>query len=251
MSWRACAGIVERGDPDRFRAAMAAPAAARPVLFPLYAFNVEVSRAPWLTREPLIAEMRLQWWIDALEEIAGPGEVRRHEVTTPLAEVLDTEGARLLTAAAEARRWDIHERGMASAAALEAHLGATAGNLLWAACRALGAEHGEGAVRDAAFSQGLAAWLRAIPALEAAGKRPLPDGRPRAVAAVAADGLARLDRALDAGVPVAARPALLSLWRARPVLRQAARDPGAVADGRLTRGGGAARLAWVALTGRF
>ena len=76
MSFDACAALVERGDPQRFRAAMAAPPEARRVLFPLYAFNVEVARAPWVTQEPMIAEMRLQWWRDALEEIAMGGRVR-------------------------------------------------------------------------------------------------------------------------------------------------------------------------------
>ncbi|TNF18762.1 MAG: phytoene synthase, partial [Rhodobacteraceae bacterium] len=60
--WQACAAIVEKGDPDRFASAMAAPVAARARLFPLYAFNLEVARAPWVTQEPMIAEMRLQWW---------------------------------------------------------------------------------------------------------------------------------------------------------------------------------------------
>lgn len=56
----ACAGLVERGDPDRFRAVMAVPVAARRILFPIFAFNIEVSRAPWVTQETVIAEMRLQ-----------------------------------------------------------------------------------------------------------------------------------------------------------------------------------------------
>ena len=89
----ACAAIVQRGDPDRFMATMAAPVAARRVLFPLYAFNVEVARAPWVTEESMIAEMRLQWWRDAVEEVAKGGVVRRHEVVTPLAEVLAPEHA--------------------------------------------------------------------------------------------------------------------------------------------------------------
>ena len=38
MSLDACAEIVQRGDPDRFAAVMAAPTAARARLFPLYAF---------------------------------------------------------------------------------------------------------------------------------------------------------------------------------------------------------------------
>jgi len=55
----ACAKLVERGDPLRFRAVMASPAALRPALFTLFAFNVEVARAPWITKEAMIADMRL------------------------------------------------------------------------------------------------------------------------------------------------------------------------------------------------
>jgi phytoene/squalene synthetase len=46
----ACAQLVERGDPDRFRAVMAAPPEARRVLFPIYAANVEIARAPWVSQ---------------------------------------------------------------------------------------------------------------------------------------------------------------------------------------------------------
>ena len=61
----ACAEIVQRGDPDRLRAVLAAPLEARAVLLPIYAFNVEGARAPWVTEEPMIAEMRLAWWREA------------------------------------------------------------------------------------------------------------------------------------------------------------------------------------------
>ena len=44
----AVAGLVERGDPERWRSAMTAPPAARPGLMALYAFNLEVARAPWV-----------------------------------------------------------------------------------------------------------------------------------------------------------------------------------------------------------
>src|SRR5210317_942930 len=99
----ACAAIVEKGDPERFAAAMASPVEARRVLFPLYAFNVEVSRAPWVTQEPMIAEMRLQWWRDALEEIAQSRPARRHEVVTPLSRILDPETAQRLDRLVAAR----------------------------------------------------------------------------------------------------------------------------------------------------
>ena len=59
----ACAGLVERGDPDRFRTVMAAPLAARPVMFTLYALNVEVARAPWVTKEAMMIQLiqRAPW----------------------------------------------------------------------------------------------------------------------------------------------------------------------------------------------
>ena len=126
----ACAEIVRRADPERFRAVMAAPVAARERLFPIYAFNVEVARAPWVTAEPLIAEMRLQWWRDALAEIAAGGPVRRHEVATPLAQAIRAGDVVLLDALVEARRWDIHRDPFADMQAFRAHIAATSGNLL-------------------------------------------------------------------------------------------------------------------------
>ena len=55
MSLDACADLVNRGDPDRFRSAMLAPMPIRGDLLALYAFNLEVARAPWVTNEPMIA----------------------------------------------------------------------------------------------------------------------------------------------------------------------------------------------------
>ena len=54
----------------------------------------------------MIAEMRLQWWRDVLEQIRSGGGARRHEVVTPLARVLDAEMTDLLDALIAARRWD-------------------------------------------------------------------------------------------------------------------------------------------------
>ncbi|MET4102131.1 phytoene synthase [Roseovarius sp. MBR-78] len=250
----ACADLVARADPARFRATMAAPVAARGRLFPLYAFNIEVARAPWVTKEPMIAEMRLQWWRDVLAEIAEGGAVRRHEVATPLAAVLDATGARLLDALIEARRVDIERAPFEDEAALWAYLDATSGNLMRVAARGLGAAD-EAALRPAGLALGMANWLRAIPALEAAGRAPLPDGQPQAVQRLANEGLAylRAARARRRAVTRPAGAAFLPLWEVRAVLARAARDPGAVAQGRLdpppARSGAA--LAWRAITGRW
>lgn len=229
MSFEACARIVEKGDPERFLAAMAAPVRARRVLFPLYAFNLEVARAPWVTQEPMIAEMRLQWWRDALEEIAQERPVRKHEVTTPLAEVLDPEGARALDRLIAARRWDVYKDAFEDEAHFDSYLDATAGELMWQAARAMGsgAEHRD-AVRGFGAAAGLVRFLKAAPALEAAGRVPLLDGRPQGIAA-------RAQRAVpDARRPSlgkAAEPATLEGWQTLPLLRQILRSPDRVAGG--------------------
>ncbi|RVV99870.1 phytoene synthase [Mesobaculum littorinae] len=246
LGFEAAAEIVRKGDPDRFLAVMAAPPAARPVLFPIFAMNLEVARAPWVTEEPLIAEMRLQWWRDALDEIASGGVVRRHEVTVPLATVLDAEGAQLLDQLIEARRADLEEMPFADTGALWAYLDATGGGLLWAAARALGADAAaEAMVRARGQAMGLANYLMAVPDLRARAKRPLPEGTD--IAALAREGLQRAGTGAARG---AARTATLAAWRASPLLRQAAKDPAAVEEGRLAqsefaRRAGLQRYAWV------
>ena len=69
---------------------MAAPLEARTRLLPLYALNLEIARAPWLTEEPMIAEMRLQFWRDTVEEAALGKSARAHEVAQPLAALIQT-----------------------------------------------------------------------------------------------------------------------------------------------------------------
>lgn len=230
MSLMACADIVRRGDPDRFLATMAAPAAARAVLFPLYAFNVEVARAPWVTAEPMIAEMRLQWWRDALDEIAAGGMVRRHEVVIPLAQVIDPASARSLDLLVAARRWDIGADPFDTEEAFTAYLADTGGRLMAACAGALG---GDGDDKDRAMALGQAAalanfWL-AVPALIAAGKRPLRERPEDRVVALSSLHLKSIGGTMDAPL----RHASLSAWRARGILRRAMRDPAAVAEGRL------------------
>lgn len=250
----ACAELVQRGDPDRFRAVMAAPVAARARLFPVYAFNIEVSRAPWLTEEPMIAEMRLQWWRDVLEEIRSDGAVRRHEVATPLARVIGPQEAELLDALVSARRWDVYREPFEDMDHFHAYIGATSGNLLLVAARTLGAAP-EGPLRDAGHALGLANWLRAVPALERAGRSPLVEGTHAALGALARDGLDRLARARAARsqIPAPVRPALLAVWPAGPVLRRARAAPARVGDGALDPPPFRGRLALMAraATGRW
>lgn len=74
-------------DPDRCRAAMFAEEGPRAALLTLYAFHYELAKIPELISEPMMGAIRYQWWREAIEEMYSGGPVRRHEVSTPLAEV--------------------------------------------------------------------------------------------------------------------------------------------------------------------
>ena len=251
MSLDACAALVERGDPDRFAATMAAPLAARARLWPLYAFNLEVARAPWVTKEPMIAEMRLQWWRDVVAEPTA----RAHEVAGPLHDLIQTAGlpVDVLDQMAAARRWDVYHDAFADRAAFDAYLMDSGGGLMWLAARALGAPlAAEPQVRAFGWATALANFLRAVPDLEARGRVPLVDGRPEAVQALAAEGLARLRASRGARIG-AARPALLAGWQTGALLRQVQHDPVVVAEGSmgLSEFAKRGRLAWQALGGSW
>lgn len=230
MTLAACAALLERGDPDRFLAIMAAPVPARELLFPLFAMNLEVARAPWITEEPMIAEMRLQWWRDLIVEAEQRKPPRAHEVAAPVWPLLAGSAGPVLDRMIAARRWDIYREPFEDEEHFATYLDDTAGGLLWTAAEALGGRE-EATIRTIGRAAGLAAWLRAVPELEASGRVPLVDGRPEAVAALASEALASLP-----GLPRrfgAATPAVRTAWRARHILREAARDPRKVANGTL------------------
>ena len=252
----ALAALVARGDPDRWRAAMTAPPERRPGLLALYAFNLEIARAPWAASEPLLAEIRLQWWREALAGIAAGAPPRRHEVVEPLAATIRAAQlpARLFEAMIDARLADTEPAPHPDRASLLRYLDATAGGLMELAARHLGApDTALPVVRDFARGAGAAGLLRALPELRARGRVPLPaDTTPADLAREGAGALARA-RAQRSRVPAAVAPALLAGWRAGPVLAHALADPQAVAEGRLDTSEFRARVALLlrAFSGRW
>ena len=252
MSLDACAALVERGDPDRFAAVMAAPVGCRGKLWVLYAFNLELARAPWLTQEPMVAEMRLQWWRD----VVGAGDRRAHEVAGPLHDLIKAGlPVDVLERIVAARRWDIYRAPFADRHAFDAYLDDTGASLMWLSALALGAgAEAEVAVRQFGWASGLASFLQAVPELQARGRVPLVADGSDALRELARAGLRGIARARDERHLIgAAAPALLACWQAEAQLRQVVADPEAVGEGRLglsefqRRG----RLMWQAFTGRW
>lgn len=251
---KACAALVQRADPDRFRATMAASVSARSVLFPVYALNVEVARAPWVTQESMIAEMRLQWWRDALQEIAEGTAVRRHEVVTPLSRILSPHLAGILDEYVAVRRWDIYRDPFEDQEHFDAYINHSSGSLFVASAQALGAAE-ESVLRDFGYGVGVANWFRAIPDLEKRGRIPLLDGTTDGVHKLAQSALDCLRKARSNRDDIApdARPALYAGWLAEWVLKQAIAQPERVAAGALVPGEMRQRLSlmWTVGSGRW
>ena len=254
MSLNACAELVQRGDPDRFRAVLAAPVAARAQLLVLYAFNLEVARAPWVTQEPLIAEMRLQWWRDVLDNTAS-GAARAHDVAGPLHDLIRDRALDVaaLDGLVAARRWDVWKDPF-EGHGLYDYLDDTGGALTWVAGQALGAkaDHRPGLLAYGRAAA-LAAFLRAAPELESRGRKPLADLDEAGLSHLAEHGLEWLDQARKAALPAAIRPALLAGWQSHGLLHLARKEPHRIRTGALDlpefRKRGA--LLWQSLTGRF
>lgn len=253
VSIDACAALVARADPDRWAAVLAAPREARAPLIVLFAYNIEISRAPWASAQELIAQMRLQWWRDVLQE-ASP---RAHEVAAPLHDLL-AEGRvdrAVLDAMAAARVWEIYSEPFESEADFDDYINATSGGLVWACAQALGAGAGaEGTARAYGRALGVANFLRAVPELTQRGRRPLIDDSDQAIAALARKSLQIWDLARSKRRELgAAWPAALPCVQAGAILRLAAAQPHLVRQGGLHLApiSARARLIWASLTGRI
>ncbi len=227
--------IVRKGDADRFMSVMAAPPDLRQRLFTLYAFNVEVARAPWASHEEMIAEMRVQFWRDVVAAIGEGRTAARHDLVGELRGLIKGYDlpVDLFDEMAAARRWDIYRDPFVDTAQFERYIDHTSGHLIWLAARLIGANDAvESAVRDYAYGVGVANWLRAVPDLMARGRVPLVDPQDAAVSALARGALLRMDRAERRMLKPAAS-ALRSGWQARGVLKRAMRDPARVLEGHL------------------
>lgn len=225
---------VRRADPDRWLASrLVADADQRADVVALYAFNIELARIAEQVTEPLMGEIRLTWWREAVEELFAGRPARGHPVVQALGLAIRRRNLSQapLEAMIEARFADVEPGGLADAAAVEAYVDGTAGALMALAVAALGG--GEAlAVRPAAQAWGLAGLARL-------GR--LPEAmRGAALIGAVEDGL-RAARAAAAGLPVSAFPAVAYAGLARAYA--AGRTPSELAK--------RIRLTLASLTGRI
>jgi phytoene synthase len=264
---------AKAGEPERYLAALLAPAAVRGDLLALAAFGAEMRQLPGAVREPMAGEIRLQWWRDVVGGFAGRSRVghpvadalaatvARHEL--PLAPLLD---------AIEARAADLYDDAFPEPRAIDGYLRQTEAGLFALALQIVGATGASeecAALVAAAYGRArllcaLPAWLRrhrvpfADATLNAAGVdlealQASPLGQPartllaeHAAAVQTAYSAARRD---VRGLSRAARVAILPLWTTPLLLdaitrRTQFRDPIEIDPTRRI-----GRIAWAHLTG--
>lgn len=246
-------------DRDRWLVALFAPEPARGDLAALAAFNWEIARIRDAVSEPLLGEIRLQWWREALDGIYA-GAPRAHPVCEALARAVAR--ARLprspFDRLIDARARDLTDDAFADMDVLATHAEATSAPLIELAFAALGGPVEAAALeaaRDVGAAYALAGMVGALPHHRARGRDPLPAAR-FAISDIACLAESRLAaaRARRDRVPKTLRPALLIGVLAEERLRELARaghDPGALAPPGVGRPFRPLRLAWAAWRGRY
>lgn len=97
---------LARTDRARYLCALAAPRDKKDGLLALLAFDQEIARIPKLVSEPMLGQIRLQWWIDALPGV-GEGKPPAHPVAQALTALNASTEA--LLGLVEARNFDLQQ----------------------------------------------------------------------------------------------------------------------------------------------
>ena len=129
-AWAYCAAQARAADHDRWLCSLFAPEPQRRDLWALLAFNLEIARTREVVREPMLGQIRLQWWREAIAE-AYACQVRAHQVMAPLADAIARHRpppARF-EALLEGRLRDLDDQPFETLAALEAYAQATSATL--------------------------------------------------------------------------------------------------------------------------
>jgi len=174
-----CRNLIARFDRDRFVCTQFAPAQQRADLFALYAFNLEIAGVRETVSDPLVGQMRLKWWYDALDAIVA-GKPPKQPVAEPLADVVQRHGLPQteLEALIEARSGDLEAEQPSTLSELEAYAERSTAPLLRLALTILGGGGPDAydLSRSVAIAWALTGHLRALPYHAAQRRLYLPSG---------------------------------------------------------------------------
>jgi phytoene synthase len=161
------AALVRRHARDRYQTALFAPPDRREALFALYAFNYEIARVREAVTQPMLGQIRLQWWREAVAAAYAGAQPRSHVVAEPLAAVIrDFAPAREhFERMIDTRERDLADEPPATLGALADYAEGTSATLLYLVLDVLGVTEASthAAVREVGIGYALAGLLRAMP----------------------------------------------------------------------------------------
>lgn len=123
---RHVADYLRTADRDRYLATLLLTGEAREAVQALYAFNADVASIRDRAHQPAPGEIRVRWWVDALEG-EGHGDVRQNPLAAALLDAIFRHGLpkgplqRLLAA----RRFDLYDDPMPDVVSFEGYAGET------------------------------------------------------------------------------------------------------------------------------
>lgn len=166
---------VRAHDPERFLISLFAADEDRPALHALYAFNLELARVAGTVSEPILGQVRLQWWREAIEGLYD-GTPRQHEVVLALADVMRerTLSREAFESLISGREAELEAEPPATSDDLEAYLRATSAALVVQSLHAVGVPEEDPLLeigREVGLAGGYATILKA---LQTAGGRRRP-----------------------------------------------------------------------------
>jgi NADH dehydrogenase [ubiquinone] 1 alpha subcomplex assembly factor 6 len=125
-----CLQEVRRHDHDRYLTALFLPPRQRADALALYAFNLEIARTREIVSEPILGQIRLQWWRETIEGIYA-NKPREHPVVAALSETCHRYGLNRddLDALIDAREVDMDDAAPSDMRALETYAADTSGLL--------------------------------------------------------------------------------------------------------------------------
>ena len=215
-------------EQDRYLAALLAPRDARADLIAIAAFAGEIARIPSYVTEPMMGEIRLQWWRDALAA-ASRSEVTGHPIADAVGAAVRRNGLAqgVLEEFTRAMSVRLSDAPPADDQALRSFLARTEGALFALAWRILSGLDAGGdpeLLTSAGHTYGLARIACEFPALLAEGRTLFPqtrlDEHGLTLEILRSGGRAEEVRAL---LGEAAAEARSNLTVIAPVLRRAAR----------------------------
>jgi phytoene synthase len=154
--------LVRRVDPDRWLASrFVTDADRRADVIAIYALNYELARIPDTVSQPMLGEIRMAWWREALDEIVEGRPARRHPAADALALAVDRRSLSrpILDAMIDARERDLNPAPL-SPLEVEPYLRATAGGVMALVAQALAPGVEAGLLQPAALAWGIAGLRR-------------------------------------------------------------------------------------------